>query len=247
VTAIRAFLVDDEPLALARLERLLAATGRVEIVGRETDPEAALEKLGATTDVDVVFLDIQMPGMSGFDLLAQLAAPPPVVFTTAYDQHALRAFATSSVDYLLKPIGPAELDRALTKLERLERRVIDKLAAALGTRGGGGGGARSPDRIASRLGTKTRLIEVARITHFFAADKLTYAVVDGKDHVVDASIAELETRLGHGFFRIHRKTLVNLAFVAELDAGTVRLSDPSRTELDVARDRVTPLKAALGI
>lgn len=245
MTAIRAFLVDDEPLALARLERLLAATGKVEIVGRETDPEAALAQLGATADVDVLFLDIQMPGMSGFDLLAQLPAPPPVVFTTAYDQHALRAFATSSVDYLLKPIGPAELDRALTKLERLERRVIDKLAAALGTRAGTA--ARPPDRIASRLGSKTRLIEVARITHFFASDKLTYAVVDGKDHVVDTSIAELETRLGHGFFRIHRKTLVNLAFVAELDAGTVRLSDPARTELDVARDRVTPLKTALGI
>lgn len=245
MTAIRAFLVDDEPLALARLERLLAATGKVEIVGRETDPEAALAQLGATADVDVLFLDIQMPGMSGFDLLAQLPAPPPVVFTTAYDQHALRAFATSSVDYLLKPIGPAELDRALTKLERLERRVIDKLAAALGTRAGAA--ARPPDRIASRLGSKTRLIEVARITHFFASDKLTYAVVDGKDHVVDTSIAELETRLGHGFFRIHRKTLVNLAFVAELDAGTVRLSDPARTELDVARDRVTPLKTALGI
>jgi two-component system LytT family response regulator len=245
MTALRAFLVDDEPLALGRLERLLAATGRVEIVGRETDPEAALARLAATTEIDVLFLDIQMPGMSGFDLLAQLPAPPPVVFTTAYDQHALRAFATSSVDYLLKPIGPAELERALTKLERLERRVIDKLAAALGTRTGGG--ARPPERIASRLGSKTRLIEVARITHFFASDKLTYAVVDGKDHVVDTSIAELETRLGQGFFRIHRKTLVNLAFVAELDAGTVRLSDVARTELDVARDRVTPLKAALGI
>src|SRR5204862_397116 len=93
----------DQELAIVRdyLERLLAATGRVEIVGRETDPEAALARLGAAADVDVVFLDIQMPGMSGFDLLAQLAAPPPVVFTTAYDQHALRAFATSSVDYLL--------------------------------------------------------------------------------------------------------------------------------------------------
>jgi two-component system, LytTR family, response regulator len=244
VTAIRAFLVDDEPLALARLERLLAATGRVAIVGRETDPEAAVAAL-ASTDVDVLFLDIQMPGLSGFELLARLAAPPPVVFTTAFDEHALAAFATSSVDYLLKPITPADLERALTKLERLERRVIDKLAAALGARPAAG--TRPPDRIASRLGSKTRLIEVARITHFFAEDKLTFAVVDGKDHVVDASIAELETRLGDGFFRIHRKTLVNLAFVAELDGGAVRLSDATRTELTVARDRVTPLKAALGI
>jgi two-component system LytT family response regulator len=243
--AIRAFLVDDEPLALARLERLLAATGKVAIVGRETDPETALAALAALTTVDVLFLDIQMPGMSGFDLLARLPAPPPVVFTTAYDQHALRAFATSSVDYLLKPIAATDLDRALAKLERLERRVIDKLAAALGTHAAAP--VRAPDRIASRLGNKTRLIEVGRITHFYAADKLTYAVVDGKDHVVDTSIAELETRLGQAFFRIHRKTLVNLAFVAELDAGTVRLSDPAHTELDVARDRVTPLKAALGI
>jgi two-component system LytT family response regulator len=240
---IRAFLVDDEPLALARLERLLAATGRVEIVGRQTDPEAALAALGKI-DVDVLFLDIQMPGLTGFELLARLASPPPVVFTTAYDQHALAAFATSSVDYLLKPIVAEQLDRALAKLERLERRVIERLAAALG---GTSAPVRAPERIASRLGSKTRLIEVARITHFFAEDKLTYAVVDGKDHIVDASIAELETRLGDGFFRIHRKTLVNLAFVAELDGGALRLGDAARTELIVARDRVTPLKAALGI
>jgi len=241
---IRAFLVDDEPLALGRLERLLAATGRVAVVGRETDPHAALVAL-ARVEVDVLFLDIQMPGLSGFELLARMSSPPPVVFTTAYDQHALRAFETSSVDYLLKPITVEHLERALTKLERLERRVIERLAAALGATPAAA--PRPPERLASRLGSKTRLIELARITHFYAEDKLTYAVVDGKDHIVDASIAELETRFGDGFVRIHRKTLVNLSFIAELEAGVVRLADPARTELIVARDRVAPLKAALGI
>ena len=108
---LRAYVVDDERLAVDRLSRLLGATGRVEIVGASTDPEAALEALRARpADVDVLFLDIQMPGLTGFELLQRLERPPLVVFTTAYDQYALDAFEVSSIDYLLKPIEPARLD-----------------------------------------------------------------------------------------------------------------------------------------
>ena len=111
---LRAYLVDDEPLAIARLTRLLDETGRVEVIGSATDPEEAVEAL-ASTPPDVCFLDIHMPRLNGFEVLARLPAQPIVVFTTAHDQYALDAFAVNSVDYLLKPVDPVHLDRALAQ------------------------------------------------------------------------------------------------------------------------------------
>jgi two-component system LytT family response regulator len=252
---LRAFLVDDEPLALRRLARLLEATGRVEISGSETDPEAALDWLSKES-VDVLFLDIEMPGLSGFEMLARLDNQPLVVFTTAFDQYALRAFEVNSIDYLLKPIEAEHLDRALTKIERLLgqrepqpelRRVLEDLAARL-TRDRG----RYPDRIASRTGERVIFIETARVTHFYAKDKLTYAATAERDYVVDSSITELEQRLDPTkFIRIHRSTLLNIDYVEELHswfAGgvVVRLKGERRAELAVARDRVRALKERLG-
>src|SRR5882762_7980763 len=113
---LRAYLVDDEYLALRRLSKLLLATKRVKIIGSTSDPTVAKRFL-ASEPVDVVFLDIQMPDMNGFELLAKLTTQPIVIFTTAYDQYALKAFEVNSVDYLLKPVDPQQLDRALRKLE----------------------------------------------------------------------------------------------------------------------------------
>ena len=118
---MKAFLVDDEPLAVSRLRWLLEESGRVEIAGSSSDPAQALEEVRHARP-DVLFLDIEMPGMSGFDLLDLLGDPQPlVVFTTAYDQYALEAFKVNSVDYLLKPIEAAHLQRALAKIERVLR------------------------------------------------------------------------------------------------------------------------------
>jgi len=249
---MRAYLVDDERLAIERLTRLLTATGRVEIAGSETDPVAALEFLRATP-VDVLFLDIQMPGLTGFELLEQLDRDVTVVFTTAYDRYALDAFGVNSIDYLLKPIEPERLDRALDKVERFAgqpqpdvRTLARELAAQLAPN-------RRLERIASKVGERTTVLDVARISHFSAKDKLTFAVVGGREHVIDYTLSELEERLDpRRFVRIHRGTVANLAFVQELfpdvDGGVlVRLKDEHKTELSVARDRVRDLKDRLGI
>lgn len=250
---LRVFLVDDEPLAVKRLARLLKATGRVEVIGSTTDPQSALDSLSREA-VDALFLDIQMPGMSGFELLSRLESQPLVIFTTAFDHYALRAFEVNSIDYLLKPIEAEQLDRALNKIERLRgsapradlREVVERLAAALQSAEG------YPDKIASRAGERVQLIELARVTHFQAKDKLTYAVASGKSYVVDATIAQLEQKLDpRKFIRIHRATLLNVDHVQEVHswfAGgvVVRLKDDKRTELPVARDRVRALKQRLG-
>jgi len=115
---IRAYLVDDEKLALQRLARLLNDTVRVTVAGSATDPQNALEAL-RHADVDVLFVDIQMPEMTGLELVERLDRNIPVIFATAFDRYALEAFEVNSIDYLLKPVEPARLERALDKLERL--------------------------------------------------------------------------------------------------------------------------------
>jgi two-component system LytT family response regulator len=210
--------------------------------------------------VDVLFLDIQMPGMTGFEMLGMMDRQPLVVFTTAYDQYALQAFEVNSIDYLLKPIEERHLTRAIDKIERLHasaaaapdwKAVLAQLAGAL-RQPGGALGAEYPERIASRLGDRIHILELAKVTHFFAQEKLTYAAMEGKSHVVDHTVSDLEQRLDpHHFFRIHRSTLLNLAWVKELDAWfggrvLVRLKDGKSTELQVARERVQELKKRLG-
>src|SRR6266699_499356 len=166
---IRAYVVDDERLAVQRLTRLLEETGRVTIAGSTTDSAEALAFLRAA-EVDVGFLDVQMPGLTGFELLEQLDRAVPVIFTTAYDRYALDAFSVNSIDYLLKPVEAERLDRALSKLERLAaeprpdvRALARELAAQLV-------GDRSPlilgrpvpntlDRVASRVGERTTVLD----------------------------------------------------------------------------------------
>lgn len=253
---IRAFLVDDEDLALRRLARLLGETGRIEIAGTSSDPVDAIAWL-SSNDVDVVFLDIEMPGMNGFEMLGMLDPQPTVIFTTAYNQYALKAFEVHSIDYLLKPVDGEQLGRTLAKLERLgvgEPRpdaadLMRKLAQALSK----GEAPAYPDRIAtSRVGEKIQYLELARITHFFAEDKLTYAATKAKNYMVEHTIAQLETNLDpRKFFRIHRATIVNLSWIQETDSwfaggALARLKDEKGTELSVARDRVRGLKDKLG-
>ncbi len=250
---LRVFVVDDERLAVRRLTRLLNETGRVEIAGSATDPEAALAFLQANP-IDLLFLDVQMPGLTGFELLGRLARDVPVVFTTAFDQYALAAFDVHSIDYLLKPIAPERLARALDRAERIGAAAPDvrRLARELALQLAPGRGAARLERLASRVGERTTILDVPRISHFFAKDKLTFAVVSGRAHIVDATLGELEQRLdAKRFVRVHRAAIVNVSFVRELYPGVdgmlVRLTDERGTELAVARDRVRDLKTRLGI
>lgn len=243
---LTAYVVDDEPLAVQRLVRLLEKSGRVDIAGSATDPREAIRAL-TDRPVDVLFLDIHMPEIDGFALVERLERAPLVVFTTAHDEHALRAFQVLAIDYLLKPIDAVQLGRALDKLERLAAappppplaELIEMVRAP-----------RPPQRIASRLGDRVTLLDLDAVSHFHASDRLTYAVSGGKDHVVDETLAALERRLDPALFvRIHRSALVNLRFVAELrgDGAGLVVVLKGDTQLPVARDRVRPLKERLGI
>ncbi len=252
---LRAYLVDDEPPALERLRRLLEQTDRVHVIGSSTEPEEAVTALSSDPP-DVCFLDIEMPRLNGFEVLARLPSQPIVIFTTAYNQYALQAFAVNSVDYLLKPVEPESLERALNKVERLRsspvaqpdfQKLFQQLANSLRETK-----PEYPERIASRLGDRLWFLDLVRVTHFYAEDKLTFAVSEGKVFCVDHTIAELEDRLNpRQFARIHRGTIVNLGWVKEValltgGALNIRLKDDKETELTVARDRARDFKARVG-
>lgn len=253
---LRAYLVDDEPLALERLRRMLERSEGVEVAGCTTIPEDAVAALTADPP-DLCFLDIQMPRLNGFDVLARLPRQPIVIFTTAYDQYALKAFSVNSVDYLLKPVDPEELDRALKKVEALRssnqpspadlHSLLQQLTDSLRET--------KPEyleRIASRLGDRLWFLDLDRVTHFYAEDKLTYAASEGKAYCVDHAIAELEKKLDpKKFVRIHRGTVVSLAWIKEvtsLPGGSlnIRLKDARNTDLTVARDRAREFKTRMG-
>jgi two-component system LytT family response regulator len=253
---IRAWLVDDEELGLKRLARLLSDTGRVEIIGTNTDPEEAVAALNEN-EVDVLFLDIEMPGLNGFELLARLENKPQVVFTTAYDQYAVKAFEANGTDYLLKPVSPEALDRALAKLERNQgskgtdyNEMLAQLTRMLEQ--SRRGGYSYPRRLPSKIGDRVLFVDIDQVTHFYAEGKLTYAATPAKNYVIDDTIAQLESKLDPAQFqRIHRSYLVNLSAVAEIGAWfggkmIARLNDATRTELPIAKDRVRTLKERLG-
>jgi two-component system LytT family response regulator len=251
---ITAYLLDDEAPAIERLERMLTVTGRVHILGNSTDPVAALPDL-ARLRPDVLFLDIRMPGLTGFEVLAELPSDPLIVFTTAYDEYALEAFRADSIDYLVKPIEAEQLDRTLAKAERFLAKGArgDDVRAVLGQIRAALQGGRWLERLASRLGEKITVVDLRDVTHFYARDKLTFAATPQRDYVVDPTIAELEERLDPSrFVRIHRSAIVNLDHLLEVHTGfggrlIVRLNDLARTELTVARDRARVLKKKLGL
>lgn len=255
---LRVFLVDDEPLALKRLSRLLVETGKVEIVGQTTEPLKAVQII-PTLEIDAIFLDIQMPELTGFELLQKLENYPPVIFTTAFDEFALKAFEVFSADYLLKPIEAERLEKSLEKLEKFgsEKQTdasnLQSLLASLANKSFVEN-SRSFDKIASRIGGKALILNVSEISCFFAEDKLTFAQnVEGKQFPIDYSLTELENKLdSRNFLRVHRNSIVNINFVEEVHGWfsgkvLVRLRDAKKSEIVVARDRVKTLKDFLGM
>lgn len=215
---IRALLVDDEALARRRLRALLVDESRVEIVGEAESGTAAVRVL-REVDVDLLFLDIQMPGLDGFGVLRALspARLPLVVFITAYDEHAVRAFEVNAVDYLLKPVVESRfrvaLDRAIERLARPRAEITAAVMAAL-------------ERIGRPVEPERIPIRTDRGVIFVRAADLDWAEVDGSSvrihigretYVIREPMAEFEQRLPPSrFLRIHRSRLVNLERVREV-------------------------------
>ncbi|HZJ64705.1 MAG TPA: LytTR family DNA-binding domain-containing protein, partial [Kofleriaceae bacterium] len=204
------------------------------------------------TRPDVLLLDVQMPELDGFGVIAALAAPPPTIFVTAHDSFAVRAFETHALDYLLKPVGEQRFDAALARLRRelanhraveLGRRMAD-LVASVGARP-----AASRERLVARLGDRSSVIAVDDIDWIEAQDYCAAVHVSAAVHVVRQSLAALEAQLDPArFIRIHRGAMVNIARIRELHhgAGELVVVLHSGERLPVSRRRREALERLLG-
>ena len=237
---IRALLVDDEEPARSELRYLLARHPEVDVAGEAAGATEALE-LTRATHPDVVFLDVELPGLTGVEvaaLLGEAGEPPAIVFVTAHEGYAVEAFALEAFDYLLKPVDPERLERVVARLSA--RPTAHPAVAATVEKvpvvGAGGG---------------TELLDYDQI-HFVQADG-DYSRVHTYDrsYLSTASLADLERRLPAArFARIHRSHLVNLAKVAAVrragpDRIRLQLADAARTELDVALRQARALRERL--
>jgi len=229
----RAIIVDDEADARARLRRLLAGhADQIEIVGEAADGISAVSTIESLSP-DLGFLDIEMPGLNGFQLLDSLprVSWPLIVFTTAYDQYAIRAFEVHALDYLLKPVTKDRLGECLQRLAllstELSRSRLDRARREQ----------RPLERLLARSGAKHMIVQVQDVIAFEADDKLVFARTMIGRFMLNVTLKELEERLdSEAFCRVHRQTIIQLRHARELHALAgghylLRLSDGSDVEV----------------
>lgn len=237
---LRAMIVDDEAPARSELRFLLEDTNQIGTITEASSVRSAIEQL-MESRVDVVFLDISMPSASGLQLaeaLHKLKNPPAVVFVTAFSDHAVEAFDVDAVDYLMKPVEPARLDQALNKVLARVHPASEGKAAV--------------ERILVEKGGRKVLVPVDQIRFIMAKDDYSCLHTEDERYLSPTPLAQFEVKLGEfGFFRVHRRYIVNLACIEDIEtisSGAMQLGITGVEErIPVSRRRVVPLKKALGL
>ena len=233
---LRVAIVDDEKPARDKLRRLLADHADFVLVGEAADATSAVELIDRERP-DLCLLDVQMPEGDGFDVLRRVRHRPRVIFTTAYDQYAVPAFEVRSIDYLLKPVSR---QRFAVALERAREAL----------RGGAPPGdelLRLPTRIPARRGTRVVLLDPAEILWFEAEETIVFARTADARLIVDRSLGDLERQLGRAFFRTHRRYLVNVSQIREIQPGEggnlrVVMRDEARSAVPLSRRQARELR-----
>ena len=222
---LRALVVDDEPVARKVLHQELAFIEGVEVVGEADNGEAALRQISAL-EPDVVFLDVQMPAMGGFEVLAHLTGGhlPAVVMVTAFDQYALRAFEAGAADYLLKPVSQARLQKAVERARWLRQnpRVLAENLANLQQIAPSASPADSrPRKIIGKAGDEYFLLNPDEVLAFQASGDLVWIVTAKQRYLATQNLKALEERFSTGSFRrIHRNALVNVNQIRKMSLIT---------------------------
>jgi two-component system LytT family response regulator len=257
---LRVLVADDERLARQRLEDLLAGEANIEIVGRtDNGPTtvAAIREL----DPDLVFLDIQMPGKTGLEVVREIGADamPPVIFTTAYD-HAVAAFDLAAIDYLIKPFDDERFEKAFRRARKMiELKQVSKLSgelrALLGAEGSGKGDASAQreylERIAVEMRGQVRIVPVKQIDYLIASGPYAELYVGDKRYLIRERMQALEERLDPArFFRIHRSAIVRLDLIETLirnPGGDYAVQLKGGVKLKVSRSRFEKLEEQMGM
>ena len=240
---MRLLVVDDEDAARARLARLLAAIPGVHIAGEAADGLSALQLIGSHRP-DAVFLDVQMPGLSGFEVVTALPrdVQPGVVFVTAFDTYAIQAFEVSAVDYLVKPVTAVRVAEAVS---RLERRIVNDKVARVATE--------LVDtfplqRVVGKHLQQWHVLPIETVEAFVAEQELVFAVTAQGRFLVNRTLRDLETRLGSDrFVRVHKQAIVQMTglVVSQNSPGRVVAILPSGLSVVVSRRHLAHLRQRL--
>ncbi len=253
---MKVLIVDDEPLARVRMRKLLLESGKEMEIDEADGADKALNKIKENKPF-AVFLDIQMPGKSGFELVEDLAEIPRediphVIFATAFDEYAIKAFEKNAIDYLLKPIEQDRLLQTLEKLTLLENSkknkngsddLYEKLMNLVKNKD-----EKYLQRLQVKIGDRTLLINTADIVRFESDEKYTAVYANDNRYIIDTPIIDLESKLDpEAFIRVHRANLVAVSRIAEIRRQfpgklTVILNDSAKTVIPVGRNYVDKVR-----
>lgn len=251
---MKILIVEDEPLAAAQLAAHISALRpTAEILAVCDTVKSVVEWTPNNARPDLAFFDIQLGDGLSFDIFDKTRFDIPVIFTTAFDDYAIRAFKVNSIDYLLKPINREELEKALDKFDQLGKNtsspitseILNQLTQSIQTK-------KYKERFLVKIGTHLRVIEATEICYFYSFEKGTYArLIDGKDYLLDQSLELIEGIVDPAqFFRINRKYLIALNSITDVIAYSnsrlkLKIQQANDDDFLVARERVKDFKSWL--
>ncbi|MBY0481443.1 MAG: response regulator [Chitinophagaceae bacterium] len=242
--AIRAIIIDDERLARNELKKLLQDHSDIEVIEEAANVDDGIEKI-ETLNPDLIFLDIQMPGKTGFDLLAEVEKAPRVIFTTAYDEYAIKAFEVNALDYLLKPVEPKRLADAIQKLH-LE---ISKENASLN--GLNRGPLTEFDQVFVKDGERCWFVKLGEIRLFESVGNYAKVFFGTNKPLILKSLNALEERLDERmFFRANRKHIINLRWIEKIEPyfnGGLLVDLKGGEKIEVSRRQTVKFKEMMSL
>jgi len=238
----RAIIIDDERLARNELKKLLRDFPQVEVIDEATNANEGIDKIDSLNP-DLIFLDVQMPGKTGFDMLQELDKAPHVIFTTAYDEYALKAFEVNALDYLLKPVEPKRLADALQKLQQAE----EKEAALQNHRGL----LSAEDRVFVRDGERCWFVKLSEVRLFESVGNYAKVFFGTNKPLILKSLNALEERLDEKtFFRANRKYIVNMRMIEKIEPyfnGGLLLELQGGEKIEISRRQAVKFKEMMSL
>ncbi len=239
---MKAIIVDDERLARAELNKLLKDFPEVEVIAEASNVNEAIEKI-EELNPDLIFLDIQMPGKTGFDLLEELDKAPHVIFTTAYDEYALKAFQVNALDYLLKPVDTARLSEAIHKVKLAEEKEL-QLSTSRNI-------LTDKDQVFVKDGEKCWFVKLGEIRLFESVGNYARVFFGTNKPLILKSLNALEERLdGKTFFRANRKHIINLTMIEKVEPyfnGGLLLELKDGDKIEVSRRQTVKFKEMMSL
>jgi len=237
---MKALVIDDERLARKELIKLLDEFATMNVVGEAANADETIERI-EKHNPDILFLDIQMPDKTGFELLEMLDKVPKVIFTTAYDEYALKAFEVNALDYLLKPIDPNRLKESIDKLDSIEPRVEKSETKQLGLQ----------DQVFVKDGDKCWFVKLENVRYFESDGNYIKVFFDNVRPMIHKSLNALDEKLNdRDFFRASRKHIINLSWVEDIETwfnGGLMVKLKGGDKLEVSRRQAAKFKERMSL